>query len=277
MQAACPFKAFAKLRLGAKALEETEAGLPAKSRGSILHKALELFWKDVKDQKTLKELSTQTLADKIHQTITRALSEQAAFIDKATLYYTLVHARLKKLLSSWLDLEKTRPPFTVAAIEEEKSIQIDDFSLSIRVDRIDELSDGEKLIIDYKTKKNCDTNDWFGLRPDEPQLPLYCITNQEAIVGLAFAQLHTSQIEIKGLTQKDLKLASLKMLTEKSKADATTWEAQMQQWQLNLMQLFRDFQSGNATVDPKNPAETCRYCDLQTFCRIHENGSFSHD
>lgn len=277
MQAACPFKAFAKLRLGARALEETEAGLPAKSRGSIIHKILELFWKEVKNHKNLTEFKDEDLRDKIHQLVTTALNELAPFIHKEALYHTLVSQRLENLLWSWLELEKTRPPFTVVAVEQEKTIEIDKFSLAIRVDRIDEVAEGEKLIIDYKTKKACDTNDWFGQRPDEPQLPLYCITNQDTIVGLAFAQLHTSNTELKGIAQKDLDLPSLKTITEKTKADALAWEGQLTQWQLNLTQLFRDFQSGNAEVDPKNPAETCRYCDLQTLCRIHEDGSFSYD
>ena len=31
--------------------------------------------------------------------------------------------------------------------------------------------------------------------------------------------------------------------------------------------------SGDARVDPKNGLATCRYCDLQTLCRVHERVS----
>lgn len=278
MQAACPFKAFAKLRLGARPLEEPQAGLPAKSRGSIVHKALELFWREVKDQKKLSSYSQEELHNKIDQTLSQALRELAPFIHPGSLYYRLVQQRLNHLLTNWLEFEKSRPPFRVAAIEQEKEIMMDHFLIRLRIDRLDELAEGENLIIDYKTKKDCDPSAWFGLRPDEPQLPFYCITQPEKnVVGLAFAQLHPSKIEMKGLAQASLDIPGIKVFTEKMKADASSWEEQLAQWQLHLTQLFRDFQNGQATVDPKNLTETCRYCDLKTFCRIHENGSFSYE
>ncbi len=276
MQAACPFKAFAVLRLGARPLEEPEAGLPAKKRGSVLHKALELFWREAQDQETLKSYSAEMLQNKIHHVLSQALSELAPFIRADSLYYKLVKQRFNHLLGHWFELEKSRPPFRVAAIEQEKEIRLDQFSLRLRIDRIDELTEGGQLMIDYKTKKDCNPNAWFGTRPDEPQLPFYCITTEMQVLGLAFAQLYPNKTEIKGLAQKALDIPGIKTFTEKTKADASSWEEQREQWRINLTQLFRDFQSGQAKVDPKKEAETCRYCDLKTFCRIHEEGFF-HD
>ncbi len=277
MQAACPFKAFAKLRLRARALEETQAGLPAKSRGSVIHKALELFWKTVKDHKTLLAFSPEDLETQIHQALTAALAEAAPFIRQDALYHDLLQQRLKSLLRHWLELEKARPPFTVAALEQTHEIRMDDFPITLRVDRVDRLPEGDHLVIDYKTRENCELSGWFGERPDEPQLPLYCLTQQETVSGLIFAQLHAAKTALKGLAQRELYLAGVKILNEKSKADAPTWEGQLEQWRINLRQLFLDFQHGEAAVDPKSVTKSCRHCDLQTFCRIHEDRSFSYD
>ncbi len=274
MQAACPFKAFAKLRLGAYSLEEPQTGLPLKNRGSVVHRALELFWKRVKNQQTLAAYSSAVLQDKIHQVLTEALKEVAPFIPANSLYYTLVKQGLESLLAKWLALEKSRPPFTVAALEQKKEIMIDHFSFTVRVDRIDEIASGKQVIIDYKTKKTCEIGAWFGLRPEEPQLPLYCISQPEATVGLFFAQLHPTSIAMKGLAQQELALPGEKVFSEKIKGDAPSWPGQLEKWRLHLTQLFRDFEKGLATVDPKNNNETCRYCDLHSLCRIHEEGGF---
>ena len=44
------------------------------------------------------------------------------------------------------------------------------------------------------------------------------------------------------------------------------------QWKAILTQLAVSFRDGEAQVDPKD-ANTCRYCDLQTFCRIYEKAT----
>jgi len=270
MQAACPFKAFAKHRLGARAIEETQAGLPAKSRGTIVHKALELFWKEIKNQANLKALPANALQEKIQQVIKAALQQTAAFMDEKSQYNYLVRLRLENLLSQWLKLEKERPPFSVLALEEEKIIEMNQFPIQLRLDRVDELASGEKLIIDYKTRKNCDIQAWFGERLDEPQLPLYCISSQMNISGLAFGQIHSSKVSLKGLAAHELDLPEVKPWSEKTKADAPNWEAQLEIWRQHIQNLFADFQQGKAQVDPKHAEETCRQCDLQTLCRIHE-------
>jgi len=276
-QGACPFKAFAEQRLHARALEEPQPGLAADQRGSVIHKALELFWATVKNQQHLLALSPEALTTHIQKAVTTALAKIAPFIHRDALYHKLVQQRLTTLLFDWLALEKTRPPFSVVAVEQKQEFRIENYTLSLRIDRIDELATGERLLIDYKTRKNCDIADWFGERPDEPQLPLYCLTQQQPITGLAFAQVHATKMELKGIAQKDLQLAGIKTVDEKTPADAPTWEGQQEHWRLQLRQLFRDFQNGQATVDPKNRPKTCRYCDLKTVCRIHEDGAYFDD
>src|SRR5690606_18807517 len=44
LQAACPFRAFAELRLGARELRQADIGLDAMARGSLMHRVLEKVW-----------------------------------------------------------------------------------------------------------------------------------------------------------------------------------------------------------------------------------------
>ena len=53
MQAACPFQAFASRRLAARPMEETDWGLEARERGSVVHKILELLWAELKTRDAL--------------------------------------------------------------------------------------------------------------------------------------------------------------------------------------------------------------------------------
>ena len=57
--AACPFRAFAKHRLGAKPLEDPDFGVSYRDRGTTVHKALEVIWRELGSHARLMELSPQ--------------------------------------------------------------------------------------------------------------------------------------------------------------------------------------------------------------------------
>lgn len=120
-------------------------------------------------------------------------------------------------------------------------------------------------IIDYKTSK-ISIQDWFGDRPDEPQLPLYCVASAIPINTLAFAQIRSDELACRafGDTSLNIQDRSTKLVTDEE------WQLHKQQWQKVLEHLSDDFQQGVAQVDPKNGQQTCQYCHLKTFCRIHE-------
>jgi ATP-dependent helicase/nuclease subunit B len=43
-----------------------------------------------------------------------------------------------------------------------------------------------------------------------------------------------------------------------------------QNWQQSLLGLAEEFLRGEASVDPKQGAKTCRYCPLPGLCRVAE-------
>lgn len=269
-QAACPFKAFAELRLHARRPETPTPGLRPMERGNIVHKALELIWREIKNSASLKILPTKNLQEIIHRHAKKSLELVVPFSDANQRYLSLELQRLSALLLEWLEIEKTRPAFKVIFQEHEKSATIGPVKIKMRVDRIDELEDDHHLIIDYKTGKYNNISSWFGERPLEPQLPLYCIIHEEKNSGIAFAQVHPEEMTLTGLSKKNSGIKSVKLLAETTYTEINNWEQQLQQWRSILEKLGHDFYQGIATVDPKEKHATCRDCHLQMVCRVYE-------
>lgn len=276
-QAMCPFKSFAEWRLYAHAIEHPTPGLRAKERGSLLHKALELFWNTYHDQETLLSLSHEELEQAIVKVIDEALNLSDITKIHSKEYLKLEATRLHKLLWNWVQIEKSRPPFKVLKSEKKVEIKLDQLSFNIRIDRIDEVDPGKKLIIDYKTGKHNDINHWFGDRLDEPQLPLYALIDPIQTVGITYAQIAPGELCFKGVSGYTIDINGVKVISELNKTTAHSWQDQLQQWQKTLANLSRDFYQGIAMVDPKDPVKTCNWCALKPLCRIYEDQGVQHD
>jgi ATP-dependent helicase/nuclease subunit B len=268
-QAACPFKAFAEIRLHAQPMEELKIGLRAQDRGTIVHKALELVWQVLKSSEFLINLNDDDLMTLITECGTRAIEKTTSKKVAETRYLGLELQRVEKLLFAWLQHEKSRPAFHVIAQEKEHSMTIGGIPLTMRVDRVDAVADGSHLIIDYKTGKNNQIKAWFSDRPDEPQLPLYCLMDPSKTSGIAFAEIHPDTLTFKGIAHEETGIPAITPINKVNYAEQRTWEQQIAHWQTVLTQLGTDFQHGQAKVNPKSD-ETCQYCHLQVLCRINE-------
>lgn len=270
LQAACPFKAFSEIRLYAKPVDALALGLRAIDRGIIVHKILEIFWKEIKDSKTLKSRSAEEIETSIANAIATTLKIYRDQKIDSTRYLALESIRLQKLIKEWIQLEMTRPDFTVISQEQTYSIEIGAIPVTLRIDRIDEVVIHGKLIIDYKTGKNIDIKSCFGDRPESLQLPLYCIIDPDNTVGIAYAKIHPEKMQLEGVSKMNLDINTIKSISEVNYSDATIWSEQIARWKNTLMQLSTDFCNGEASVDPKDDEITCEYCQLKPFCRIHE-------
>jgi probable DNA repair protein len=253
-QAACPFRAFARHRLGAEALDAPEPGLDAMQRGQLLHALMAGIWGELKTQ--------QGLAGDLAPVISRS-AEKAVRDQKIEGHFAeLEKQRLIRLAVDWLAVERGRPPFEVVHIEQKKTLDIGGLSFSGRVDRMDRLDDGSHAIIDYKTGSRVTANDWLGDRPDDPQLPMYAVTAQEELSALAFAKLRAGDMKFSGLSLREKQIPGVKA--------AKNWGGLVHTWKGVLENLATSYAAGDAHVDPKRGLTTCRNCDLQPLCRVHE-------
>jgi ATP-dependent helicase/nuclease subunit B len=269
-QAICPFKAFAEWRLHARELESPLPGLRPKERGSLLHKVLEVVWNALGNQQSLLALSNTELSTLISNSIDLAFDAVPQVETNNSQYMQLEKQRMYQLTYDWLQLEKTRAPFSVITNEKGAEITLNQLTLSVRIDRIDELADGTKLIIDYKTGKNNHIHAWFSDRPEEPQMPLYALLDPTQTAGIAFAQLYPGDNCFKGISDLDLDIHGIKAVADVKSTPAATWAEQLTEWQTTLTQLSDHFYHGVALVDPKDGEQTCTWCALKPLCRINE-------
>lgn len=277
-QAACPFRAFARHRLGARSLNVPEIGLDAMERGLLVHDCLQLFWERNHTHKQLHEMSDGALALNINHCVSKVINRfQAQRPFTATeRFMQIEQSRLKTLLREWLSLERQRQSFTVIEREQKHICLIKGLRIQTRLDRVDELPDGSLVVIDYKTGK-VNFASWMDERPDDPQLPLYAVTAEGHISAVVFAQIRRGEMKFVGLAEDEnddhensAGIPGVKPLAKsrinKNYAD---WQILFDFWKQNLDTLALAFINGDARVDPYK-ANTCDYCDLGTLCRINE-------
>lgn len=270
LQAACPFRAFAEIRLNAKPLPTVHSGLNPAERGEIVHQVLLAFWNKVEDQTALIQLSEaeldRTIEEAMDLVFTTWIERRPRIL---TAHYSLLEKkRIHRLMRNFIALETTRPFFKVVAKEIEKNVLLGPLQIKIRIDRIDRLENDEDVLLDYKTGQTA-ISDWFGERPRDPQLPLYCVTHDSNPAGVAFGSLKPEGAEFQGLSKFEACLPGVKTLDKTKRfGSESTWEEQRTVWETTLTSLAKDFSDGVANVDPRDGNATCRLCSLKSLCRV---------
>ena len=287
LQAACPFRAFAELRLGATVPGVAQPGLAAQDRGRLMHRILDLIWRQLGTQEALQALSEQEEVDLVRGIVHQELNRLTSFrrgLQKER-FLRVEKARLERIIREWLALERERTSFTVLEQEKRQDVTIGGIDISgtngdldendckagqdvtvagieirIQEDRVDLLENGERFILDYKTG-GCSVSSWDGERPDDPQLPIYAVVADSPIAGISFGSLMVGDVKFKGIANQDIGNTGVKV----SKVPLPEL---IGHWRETLNALGRDYKAGHAIVDPKIPGQTCRYCNLATFCRV---------
>jgi probable DNA repair protein len=266
LQSLCPFRAGAELRLGARALELPTVGVPPRVRGDLAHLALREFWASVVSQDALCALDD----------VARRVEVRAA-VERAVRAYRrrLPAGRLLELECDWLvealdrlaRLEGERESFEVVGREVPGQVVLGEWSLSIRLDRVDRLADGTEVLIDYKTGRATPRR-WIGPRPDAMQLATYALSRQAPPTAVALALLPLTQTGFAGLAERGGVLPKVAALADARAPElrALDWSSLLASWRELATGLARDHVAGLAQVDPAPRA--CDQCQLGTLCRI---------
>jgi ATP-dependent helicase/nuclease subunit B len=269
LQAACPFRAFGELRLGAAPLEEPQAGIDRRVRGIVLHRALERFWSGLGTQAALLALDREACEQRIADSVERALSD-ALPAEVGAKARTLEREWQCRAVGGLLAIERSRAPFTVAETERELKGRIGGLEFRLRVDRVDAV-DGSRVVIDYKTGRT-GSGAWRGARMDAPQLPLYAVLHPDRPGAIAIAEANGAGARFVGVGEESIALEGLtparKFALTEDREQGFEWPAITQHWWAWLDALARDFAAGRAAVDPKLAAATCRRCHLGGLCRV---------
>jgi probable DNA repair protein len=278
-QSACPFRAFARYRLQARAYPVAEAGISALDRGNIVHQCLHSLWAATRSQQRLRAIEDSDLDALILRHVDRVLNDprwksrerfRSRLLD-------LERQRLVGVLREWLQRDAERPAFRVIATEIATDATIAGLTVRLRADRIDEYGDGAQLIIDYKTGAQPKAHQqWLGDRPDEPQLPLYLLAADRPIEALALAVVRRGDCQLTGLAREQAPAPKVEPVAQVRQLAGLTWDQLVARWRTVLERLATGFIAGAADVDPRD-AEACRHCDVHPLCRIHEAASAEED
>ena len=262
LQADCPFRAAAELRLGAVPLPEPRPGLDMRERGKLLHRALELVWRQLKDSTALRACDTSALQSLAQGATTNAMNEVLAgrIAPLAPGLKDNESLRTSRLIVALLEQEKSRGDFHIEELEVSREHRVAGANIRIRMDRVDRLPEG-RAVIDYKSG----APKAFAIgaeRPRNVQLLAYAALVEAPLVGVASVHLQPRGIGWRGAALDGQVFPAL--TTRKDKL--VPWPQVLPYAQQAIERLAMAFLAGDAQVAPA--AEACERCHLAGLCRI---------
>lgn len=274
-----PFFAFACNRLGATVFPMPTFGFDPRIQGTMLHLCLELFWTQVKSQKVLKAFSPEALdaqlSDSIEEASIKLLYKLQWRFGRRLI--ALEQARLKTLLTEWMDVEKARVlPFEVIAFERRTKVNVFGVELTVSLDRTDMVlhTNGKSyaLLFDYKSGANFTYKYLNASTLLEPQLPIYATHTDPKELGVdAIEGITLSQINAKKLSMHTRSSFTASLFGEGAgKNDIATpseWADQITAWNESLERMATGFLEGDAYLSSFTKALPVGFQHLEQLIR----------
>ncbi len=268
-QAACPFRAFARHRLGVRKLDEPQAGLDSRLRGVVIHDVLRRVWLVIVSHRKLQLMADSEVMQVVSRAVTAALARLTADYGalRGSRLIELERKRLEQLMPGWLALEREREPFVVRDLEQQEKLALEGLVLTVQADRVDRLESGGDVVIDYKSG-GCTISGWFAERLQDPQLPIYTMLVERPPDAILMAQLQSAEARFHGVAARDGIVPKIGGIERERRADGCReLSGLIERWRGSLSTLAAEIHSGVATVTPQSSVETCRYCGLDGLCR----------
>jgi ATP-dependent helicase/nuclease subunit B len=261
-QSRCAFRGFAETRLGCERLERPLPGFNNRERGELIHHALEQVWSSLRDSNALRSIAADEQGRLVDDAARQALAKVCRVRDPGPRWRSRERERMASVLRKWLDVERQREPFVVEQLEHGGQAHHAGLSFAVRIDRMDRLVDGARVLIDYKT--GIAPADWRGDRPDNPQLPMYALLHPEALVAVAYGRVNAAECSFVGEADRP---AIFKPRGQRYSLEGMTSLAALAQvWSRRIERLAAEFAAGWAAVAPT--VQACKTCRLHGLCRV---------
>jgi len=159
--------------------------------------------------------------------------------------------------------------------------------ITLIIDRIDQLEDGSRIVIDYKTGRKPDTRNWAQSRITEPQLPVYAAfvlsspdpadtagSQGAEISAIAFAMVKLEEHGFAGLANGNV-LPAMPVLDDKKTREVFSeemfpdWHSVLAHWRSSITAVVDELKRGEAAVLVQDENELA-YCEVLPLLRLPE-------
>jgi ATP-dependent helicase/nuclease subunit B len=281
IQNLCPFQANAKIRLKANKIIVPVPYLNKATKGEVLHKTLASFWLLYRNQSglnmsssVLKNLSLYEIKEALFK-ITYKILEDLRRSKPTTLNKVTMDLEANRIVNLCFDFinkyDLHRSDFDIIHVEEKFTVKLKDYSINVKIDRIDKLLNGNLIIIDYKTGFSVDIADFklFDIKQiDNHQFIVYSLYSKE-VKGLILANIRPDELKLIGAIDSQANLDSLYNLPDSKYIAIDDWDKHLINCYEDLYKIATSFKEGYAAVKPKYGSSTCKKCDLHSICRVY--------
>ena len=196
-QLECPFRAFARHRLGVRQEREPSEFPDALERGIVLHSVMQRLGSTYATRTQLLALT----AEEIYAACEHVLMQHRPLPE---LFVANECARLSALIEQWIAIEELRFPFSIKATEQDCQISLEGLTFNLRVDRIDRQEE-TLTVFDYKTTTRS-INGATKSPPTDLQLPIYSLLDPD-ISNVVYACIGDKEVKATGVGAQPLDLS----------------------------------------------------------------------
>ncbi|MFT5372459.1 MAG: putative DNA repair protein [Lysobacterales bacterium] len=271
MQSACPLAAFTVFRLAARMERPPGPFANHSYRGILVHAALEYLYRNYCGTKEHPDVTEVPAA--VHEALISQHAEQRLLPAVLAAERHLIEG----MLLDWLVLERKLSRGEIAELEWRVDMQFAGFDMLIQIDRIDRLSDGRVVLVDYKTGAANVMSDWGQQRLRNVQLPLYATLIRDSGLmepaGICFANVHLHEPGTQGLADEpvasDYRLSGFENRPGALAKKLGSWSNAIDTWDTQITSLMAEFIAGDTRHLVFHEAGL-RYADLSGLLRTEE-------
>ncbi len=180
----CPYRFFALRQLKLQEADELESELGKRDFGNWLHTSLHHFHMALKDSPTTDTAVRLAMLD----SAAAQSAQELGLTDSEFLPFTAIWPRVRDGYLEWLAGHEAGGAQFVEG-EVWKDMDYGDIQLIGKIDRVDRLPDGSRLVMDYKTEGSGVTRERIKDGQEDTQLAFYAALLADDTLGAAYVNL----------------------------------------------------------------------------------------